>query len=108
MKREQFVLFIDLVVINSELELELNPGAKVGWSNYTPGAGAGRDGCIRLFSLRFFSIYFVHFLNERSFSKMFSKIVRSIKSFFQLQNNRCFQNFEIFKNCAFSEKIMVF
>ncbi|XP_023329295.1 uncharacterized protein LOC111702007, partial [Eurytemora carolleeae] len=31
----------DVVVINSELELELNPGAKVGWSNYTPGAGAG-------------------------------------------------------------------
>ena len=70
MKREQFVLFIDLVVINSELELELNPGAKVGWSNYTPGAGAGRDVCIRLFSLRLFrfflSISFIFSTNDHS------------------------------------------
>ena len=65
MKREQFVLFIDLVVINSELELELNPGAKVDWSNYTPGAGAGRDVCIRLFSLRLFLFFYLF----RSFSQ---------------------------------------
>ena len=46
-----FVLFLDLVVINSELELELNPGAEVGWSNYTPGAGSGRDAMRSVFSL---------------------------------------------------------